>query len=118
MNLYVVMGKYSQDYVSGLIYKPQDRKKASLAMMKKAGVEWAEGNSYVHINHPNFDFIGTVYSKDENAMKASTDMMRATGNFQDINFFKAWLPEDYIEISKKASELVGTFAAPSEYKEE
>mgnify|MGYP007000117329 len=44
MNLYVVMGKYSQDYVSGLIYKPQDRKKASLAMMKKAGVEWAEGN--------------------------------------------------------------------------
>ena len=36
MNLYVVMGKYSQDYISGLIYKPQDRKKASLTMMKKA----------------------------------------------------------------------------------
>ena len=87
-------------------------------MMKKAGVEWAEGNSYVHINHPNYDFIGTVYSKSENAMKASTDMMRATGNFQDINFFKAWLPEDYIEISKKASELIGTFSAPSDYKGE
>ena len=58
-----------------------------------------------------------MYSKSENAMKAeSTDMMRATGNFQDINFFKAWLPEDYIEISKKASELIGTFSAPSDYK--
>ena len=34
MNLYVVMGKYSQDYISGLIYKPQDRKKASLTILK------------------------------------------------------------------------------------
>ena len=63
MNLYVVMGKYSQDYISGLIYKPQDRKKASLTMMKKAGVEWAEGNSYVHINHPNYDFTAQCIVK-------------------------------------------------------
>ena len=115
---YVVLGKYSQDFLSGLIYNPQDRKKAAAAMMKKAGAEWAEGESYLHINHPNYDFVGIVYSKDENTMKASADMMRATGSFTDINFFRAWVPEEYTEISKKASELVGLYATPAEYKEE
>ena len=43
---YIVLGKYSQDFLSGLIYNPQDRKKAAAAMMKKAGAEWAEGESY------------------------------------------------------------------------
>ena len=38
-------------------------------------------------------------------------------HFTDINFFRAWVPEEYTEISKKASELVGLYAAPSEYKE-
>ena len=57
---YVVLGKYSQDFLSGLIYNPQDRKKAAAAMMKKAGAEWAEGESYLHINHPNYDFVGIV----------------------------------------------------------
>jgi hypothetical protein len=28
------------------------------------------------------------------------------------------VPEEYTEISKKASELVSLYAAPSEYKEE
>ena len=115
---YVILGKYSQDFLSGLIYNPQDRKKAAAAMMKKAGAEWAEGESYLHINHPNYDFVGIVYSEDESTMKASADMMRATGSFTDINFFRAWIPEEYTEISKKASELVGLYAAPSEYKED
>ena len=61
---YVILGKYSQDFLSGLIYNPQDRKKAAAAMMKKAGAEWAEGESYLHINHPNYDFVGIVYSED------------------------------------------------------
>ena len=51
-------------------------------------------------------------------MKDSSDMMRAKGSLTDINFFRAWAPEQYTEISKKASELVGLYAVPSEYKEE
>ncbi len=115
---YVVLGKYTQDFLSGLIYNPQNRRKAAAAMMKKAGAEWGEGESYLHINHPSYDFVGVVYLKDEVSMKASADMMRATGNFTDITFFRAWAPEEYTEISKRASELVGLYAAPSEYKEE
>jgi uncharacterized protein with GYD domain len=81
------LGKYSQDFLSGLIYNPQDRKKAAAAMMKKAGAEWAEGESYLYINHTNYDFVGIVYLKDESTMTASADMMGATGSFTDINFF-------------------------------
>ena len=55
---------------------------------------------------------------NKSTIKASADMMRATGSFTDINFFRAWVPEEYTEISKTASELVGLYAAPSEYKEE
>ena len=39
-------------------------------------------------------------------MTDSSDMMRAKGSFTDINFFRAWAPEQYTEISKKVSELV------------
>ena len=115
---YVILGKYSQDFLSGLIYNPQDRKKAAAAMMKKTGTKWAEGESYLHINHPSYDFVAIVYSEDESTMKASADIMRATGSFREINFFRAWVPEEYTEISKKASELVGLYAAPSDYKDE
>ena len=117
MKRFIVMGKYSQDFLMGLMYTPQDRVKASSAMMKKAGIEWAKGESYLHINHPDFDFMGIVYAKNDETMKASGDMMRASGNWDKFNFYRAWLPEEYTNISKEASELVGSYVPPSEYKE-
>lgn len=76
---YVILGKYSQDFSFGLIYNLQDRKKAAVAMMKKAGAKWTVGESHLHINHFNYDFVGIVYSKDAAIMKAK-------GIFAEIDF--------------------------------
>ena len=51
-------------------------------------------------------------------MTDSSDMMRAKGSFTDINFFRAWAPEQYTEISKKSIRISCLYAIPSEYKEE
>ena len=76
---YVILGKYSQDFSFGLIYNLQDSKKATVAMMKKAGAKCTVGESYSHINHPYYDFVGIVYSKD-------VAIIKAKGIFTEINF--------------------------------
>ena len=63
MNRYIILGKYSSDFLAGMMHNPQDRKKATETMSKKAGLEYAEGESYLHINHPEFDFICIMYGK-------------------------------------------------------
>ena len=111
---FVVMGKYSSDSIAGLMYNPQDRKKSTEKFLKKAGGKWDEGTSFVHINHPDYDFIGIILAKDEDTAKATADVIRATGNYEHFNFFKAWLPEEYSKISKNASELIGTFSSTTD----
>ena len=111
---YVVMGKYSSDAIAGLIYNPQDRKKSTEKFLRNAGGKWDEGSSFVHVNHPDYDFIGIIIVKDEATAKATADVIRATGNYESFNFFRAWLPQEYSNISKKASEYVGTFSSTTD----
>ena len=61
---YIIMGKYSSDFLAGMMHNPQDRKKATETMSKKAGLEYADGESYLHINHPDYDFICIMYGKN------------------------------------------------------
>ena len=70
-------------------------------MMKKAGAYRAERESYLHINHPNYDFVGIVYSEDVATMKASADMMRATGSFTEVNFLELECLKNIMKFLKK-----------------
>ena len=108
------MGKYSSDSIAGLMYNPQDRKKSTEKFLEKSGGKWDKGTSFVHINHPDIDFIGIILAKDENTAKATADVIRATGNYEHFNYYKAWLPEEYTNISKQASKLVGTFTSTTD----
>ena len=97
MNRYVIMGKYSSDFLAGMMHNPQDRKKATENFAKKIGLEYASGESYLHINHPDYDFICIMY-----------------GNIEKFTFCRAWSTEEYTSVSKKASELVGVYVPASE----
>ena len=111
---YIVLGQWSDDYMAGLIHNPQDRKEANVSLMKKTGAKWADGESFLHIDHPEYDFVLIMLNQDTEMAKAATDMLRATGNFKKINFFRAWSSSEYTKISKKASSLVGEYTAPSD----
>ena len=111
---YIIMGKYSSDFLAGMMHNPQDRKKATETMSKKAGLEYADGESYLHINHPDYDFICIMYGKNDEAVKSAADMMRATGNLEKFTFCRAWTTEEYTKISKDASGLVGVYIPASE----
>ncbi len=114
MNRYVIMGKYSSDFLAGMMHNPQDRKKATENFAKKIGLEYASGESYLHINHPDYDFICIMYGKSDEAVKSASDMMRATGNIEKFTFCRAWSTEEYTSVSKEASELVGVYVPASE----
>ena len=58
---YIILGKYSSDFLAGMMHNPQDRKKATETMIKKVGMKYADGESYLHINHPDYDFICIMY---------------------------------------------------------
>ena len=97
-----------------MMHNPQNRKKATETMSKKAGLEYAEGESYLHINHPEYDFICIMYGKSDEAVKSASDMMRAIGNLEKFTYCRAWSTEEYIAISKDASDLVGVYVPASE----
>ena len=90
MNRYVIMGKYSSDFLAGMMHNPQDRKKATENFAKKIGLEYTSGESYLHINHPDYDFICIMYGKSDEAVKSSIRYDESYWKYRKVYFCRAW----------------------------
>ena len=73
---------------------------------------------HFYTEHPDFDFVCVAWADNEETCKALQAMMVATGKVKKVLFTRAWSSQDWQEISKKASSLVGTYVAPSDAKKD
>ncbi len=115
MKRYIIIGKYTSDYLAGMIHNPQDRRKVSKNFMEKGGVKLADGDSFLFVNHPEYDLFMVVFSDNDDNLKASIDMIKATGNYEKLSYHRAWESSEYVKVSKKAAEFIEDFVDPSQY---
>ena len=118
MKKYITLAKFSESYYEGMVANPHDRKAAIYKLLESANMKIINDESIMFTEHPDFDFVCIFFAEDEEACKALQAMIIATGMVKKVSFIRAWSSEEWQNISNKASNLVGTYVAPAEFKEE
>ena len=118
MKKYMLFAKFSETYYEGMVSNPHDRKEAIYKLFDAANMKVVSEESIIYTEHPDFDFVCVVWAENEETCKALQAMMVATGKVKKVLFTRAWSSQDWQDISKKASSLVGTYVAPADDKKD
>ena len=96
MHKYVVLGKTSKEFSSSMVSKPQNRKDIVAPFVESLGGNLLE---MLYLNHPN-----------EEAVAPMTGIIKASGMFDDLNWYRAFdsgeLKQIYEVASTKMTEYV------------
>lgn len=103
MTVYITQGRYTQQFVKGLIDKPEDRRAAVEAMMRASGFRLID----YYVTLGEYDFLVITEGPDE--LSPALLVAAATGTVSDTTTSVAYSTADLKAAADKAAAVLGEF---------
>ena len=102
MKKYMIYAKTNTDYASGMITKPQNR----FDPASKLGSQFNSSNpiEFLFTNGDHFNFITIFTCTDDERVSAMTQVMLASGQWESVNWSRAYEAEEMKAIFEHAKE--------------
>jgi uncharacterized protein with GYD domain len=104
----ITRGRFSQDYVKGLIAAPEDREPAVRKVVEAAGGKVV--NFYVTTG--DSDFLLVTEADEAESVIAALMAAAAAGTISDITTSRAWTGKEFKAVADKASKAAKSYRPP------
>ncbi|MDJ1008842.1 MAG: GYD domain-containing protein [Paracoccaceae bacterium] len=108
MPIFIVTASYSQDTVKGLMTHAQGRRAAVGKLVEKGGGTLLD----MYMTTGPHDVMAIVEMPDGGDVVAVNMAIAASGAAVHLNTIRAWSPEEFEGIAKKATEISGAYSPP------
>jgi len=104
----ITRGRFTQDYVKGMLAAPEDREPAVRKAVEAAGGKVV--NFYVTTG--DSDFLLVTETDEAESVIAALLAAAAAGTIADITTSRAWTGREFKAVAEKASKAAKTYRAP------
>ena len=108
MNKHIVVGKTSNDFSSAMLTLPQNREEVIRPFAKAVG---AEVISMLWLNHPDMHVCLHLTAPSDEAVSAMCGIVRSSGNFDKLDWFRAFDSQEFKEVFETAPEAMTTYVS-------
>jgi uncharacterized protein with GYD domain len=107
----VTRGRFTQDYVKGLLDAPEDREAAVRKVIEAAGGKVI--NFYVTTGETDFLLISEA--NEAEAIIATLMAAAAAGTISDVSIGRAWTGAEFKAIMERASKVAVAYRPPGKH---
>ena len=104
----VTRGRFTHDYVKGLLAAPEDREPVVRKLVAAAGGKVV--NFYVTTG--DSDFMLVTEADEAEAVIAALMAAAAAGTIADLTTSRAWTGKEFKAVAEKASKAASSYRAP------
>jgi uncharacterized protein with GYD domain len=104
----ITRGRFTHDYVKGLLAAPEDREPAVRKVVEAAGGKVV--NFYVTTG--DSDFMLVTEADEAEAVIAALMAAAAAGTIADLTTSRAWTGKEFKAVAEKASKAAKSYRAP------
>jgi len=109
MPIFIVSASYTQDAIKGFMGGATGRRAAVAAIVEKAGGTLKD----LYMTTGAHDVMAIVDMPDGGDALAVNMAIAAAGGAANFQTIRAWSPEEFEGIAKKAASISGTYTPPS-----
>lgn len=108
MPLFITYASYSQQGIKGMLENPQDRSEAVKKLVA------ALGGTFVAAYMTTGEHDAVIISETNDGADAVAAGMAAaaTGAFTKVTTVRAWTTAEFVDVAKKAGQLIGVYSPP------
>ena len=108
MQKYVLLAKVSNEFASAMLNKPQDRLEIVRPILNALDVEVCE---FLFASDSNINFVGILKANSDDDVEALKNIVFASGNFSECNWFRAYESLEYKNVFEKGSQVMDSYAS-------
>ena len=114
MQKYIVLGKTSTEFSSSMVNKPQKRKEIVTPFVESLGGKLLE---MLYLNHPEISAVALIEGPNDEAVAAMTGIIKASGMFNDLNWYRAFDSSELKDIYEVASTKMSEYVSAKSFLE-
>ena len=114
MQKYIVLGKTSTEFSSSMVNKPQNRKEIVTPFVESLGGKLVE---MLYLNHPEISAVALIEGPNDEAVASMTGIIKASGMFDDLNWYRAFDSGELKNIYELASTIMSEYVSAKSFLE-
>ena len=114
MNKYIMIGKLSIEFSSSMVGKPQNRTEIVTPFFENLGGKLIQ---MLYINHPEMNAIAFIEGPNDEAVASMTGIIKASGMFDDLNWYRAFDAGELQKIYEFASDKMNEYVSAKAFTE-
>ena len=107
----ITRGRFTQDYVKGLVGSPEDREPAVRKLVEAGGGKLVS----FYFTTGDADFMLISETNNAEAVIAGLMAAAAAGTISDVTTSRAWTGSEFKAIAEKAAEAAKAYRAPGKH---
>ena len=107
----ITRGRFSHDYVKGLVGAPEDREPVVRKLVEAAGGKMVS----FYFTTGDSDFVLVSEANEPESIIAALMAAAAAGTISDISTGRAWTGKEFKAIADKASKVAKAYRAPGKH---
>ena len=115
MNKYIMIGKLSIEFSSSMVGKPQNRTEIVTPFFENLGGKLLQ---MLYINHPEMNAIAFIEGPNDEAVASMTGIIKASGMFDDLNWYRAFDAGELQKIYEFASNKMNEYVSAKAFSED
>ena len=115
MNKYIMIGKLSIEFSSSMVGKPQNRTEIVTPFFENLGGKLIQ---MLYINHPELNAIAFIEGPNDEAVASMTGIIKASGMFDDLNWYRAFDAGELQKIYEFASDKMNEYVSAKAFTED
>ena len=115
MNKYIMIGKLSIEFSSSMVGKPQNRTEIVTPFFENLGGKLIQ---MLYINHPEMNAIANIEAPNDEAVASMAGIVKASGMFDDLNWYRAFDAEELQKIYEFASNKMNEYVSAKAFSED
>jgi uncharacterized protein with GYD domain len=104
----VTRGRFTHDYLKGLLAAPEDREPAARKVIEEAGGKVIS----FYFTTGETDFLLISEANDAEAVIAALMAVSSTGTISNVSTVRAWTGAEFKGIAERAGKAVSAYRAP------
>ena len=114
MQRYIMIGKLSIEFSTSMVGKPQNRTEIVTPFFENLG---GKLNEMLYINHPEMNAIALIEAPDDQTVASIAGIVKASGMFDDLNWYRAFDAKELKKIYEFASEKMNEYVSAKAFSE-
>jgi len=114
MDKYIMIGKLSIEFSSSMVGKPQNRTEIVTPFFENLGGKLIQ---MLYINHPEMNAIAFIEGPNDEAVASMTGIIKASGMFDDLNWYRAFDAGELQKIYEFASNKMNEYVSAKAFSE-